>query len=63
MGDQPYCHHRAVELLREGVRERIEKKKPAPGEPFDYSIFEAIREPWPADEIAAAREKALLPPL
>jgi radical SAM protein with 4Fe4S-binding SPASM domain len=62
-GDQPYCHHRASELLREGVRERIQKKTPAPGEPFDYAIFEVIREPWPEGEIAAARAKAMLDPL
>jgi radical SAM protein with 4Fe4S-binding SPASM domain len=56
IGDNPYCHHRALELLQKGERERIEKKSPAPGEPFDYSIFELIREPWPEAEKARAEE-------
>ncbi len=49
-GDNPYCHHRTIELLQRGVRERIRKVVAAPGEPFDYSRFETFEEPWPEDE-------------
>jgi radical SAM protein with 4Fe4S-binding SPASM domain len=53
-GDNPYCHHRALELLARGKRERIRKKKAAPGEPFDYAIYEYVEEPWPDSEHAIA---------
>jgi radical SAM protein with 4Fe4S-binding SPASM domain len=55
IGDNPYCHHRALELLAKGERETIEKKQQAPGEPFDYSIFEIHRSPWPEAELERAR--------
>lgn len=57
-GDNPYCHHRALELLREGKRERIEKVSPAEGQPFDHGRFRIVVEDWPADELARARELA-----
>jgi radical SAM protein with 4Fe4S-binding SPASM domain len=57
-GNNPYCHHRALELLDEGKRERVELVAPAPGEPFDYGRFECIEEPWPESELARARELA-----
>jgi radical SAM protein with 4Fe4S-binding SPASM domain len=53
-GDNPYCHHRAIELFSRGVRERIRKKTAAPGEPFDYAVYEYVEEPWPeADRLVA----------
>jgi radical SAM protein with 4Fe4S-binding SPASM domain len=55
-GNNPYCHHRALELLREGRRERLELAEPAPGEPFDHGRYTLIEEPWPADLLARARE-------
>ena len=55
-GNNPYCHHRAIELLERGVRERIVPATRAPGEPFDYGTFELIEEPWPADERARAEK-------
>jgi radical SAM protein with 4Fe4S-binding SPASM domain len=55
-GNNPYCHHRALELLREGRRERIELAVAAPGEPFDHGEYQLIEEPWPADLLARARE-------
>jgi hypothetical protein len=48
-GNNPYCHHRALELLRQGKRERIVRTRPAEGMPFDYGRFEIVEEPWPAD--------------
>jgi radical SAM protein with 4Fe4S-binding SPASM domain len=51
-GETPLCHHRALELLKTGERERIELDKPAPGTPFDYSVYRIVREPWPSLEEA-----------
>jgi hypothetical protein len=55
-GNNPYCHHRALELLREGRRERIELREAAPGEPFDHATYELIEEAWPAELLVRARE-------
>jgi hypothetical protein len=60
-GNNPYCHHRALELTREGKRERVVRAAPAPGEPFDYGRFEIVEEPWPEDELARAQELAACP--
>jgi radical SAM protein with 4Fe4S-binding SPASM domain len=43
-GNNPYCHHRALEMQRAGKRERIERVKLAPGVPFDYAEFQLIEE-------------------
>jgi radical SAM protein with 4Fe4S-binding SPASM domain len=43
-GNNPFCHHRAVMLDREGHRERIEHVMAAPGESFDNGLFRVIRE-------------------
>lgn len=43
-GNNPMCHHRALELDREGLRERLEPVRAAPGEPFDHGLFRLIRE-------------------
>lgn len=61
-GNNPFCHHRAIELTREGKRERLVKTAPAPGKPFDFATFEIILEDWPEDELARARELASLVP-
>lgn len=49
-GDNPYCHHRATELMKRGVREVIVRSKPAPGLPFDHAVFDVVEEPFPRDE-------------
>lgn len=54
-GNNPYCHHRALELLREGDRERLAPKTAAPNQPFDHGTFEIVREPWPQELLPAAR--------
>jgi radical SAM protein with 4Fe4S-binding SPASM domain len=54
-GNNPYCHHRALTLLERGVRERVELKAPAPGEPFDHATYVIVEEPWED----AARERML----
>lgn len=57
-GNNPYCHHRALDLLRAGRRERLELAAPAPGQPFDHAEYRLIEEPWPADLLAQARRVA-----
>ncbi len=44
-GDNPYCHHRALEHNARGLRERLVLRSPAPGEPFDHGMFEVVVEP------------------
>jgi radical SAM protein with 4Fe4S-binding SPASM domain len=57
-GNNPFCHHRALEYLREGKRERLIRTEAAPGLPFDHGTWEIVLEDWPADELARARELA-----
>lgn len=51
-GNNPFCHHRALELLRDGKRERLVKTRAAEGMPFDYGLFEIVEETWPEQERA-----------
>ena len=46
-GNNPYCHHRALELKRSGLRERVVRVEEAPGLPFDQGRFELVTEPLP----------------
>lgn len=46
-GNNPYCHHRVLELARAGKRERLVKVADAPGRPFDNGRFEIVEEPLP----------------
>jgi radical SAM protein with 4Fe4S-binding SPASM domain len=57
-GNNPFCHHRALELLRRGRRERVVQVEKAPGEAFDHGVFEIIEEDWPDTELARARSVA-----
>ncbi len=43
-GNNPMCHHRALELDRAGLRERLEPVRAAPGQPFDHGLLRLIRE-------------------
>jgi radical SAM protein with 4Fe4S-binding SPASM domain len=43
-GNNPFCHHRALEMAREGKRERIVRVREAPGQPFDHGLFEVVVE-------------------
>lgn len=49
-GNNPYCHHRALEFQRRGLRERLVPVAPAPGLPFDHGRFELTVEPWESPE-------------
>lgn len=44
-GNNPYCHHRALELAARGVQERLDPERPAPGRPFDNGRFRLAEEP------------------
>lgn len=46
-GNNPYCHHRALELAERGQRERLVKVEAAPGQPFDFGRFEIVLEDLP----------------
>jgi radical SAM protein with 4Fe4S-binding SPASM domain len=49
-GNNPYCHHRALQLRRRGLRERIVPATPAPGTPFDHGRFALVEEAFDAPE-------------
>lgn len=49
-GNNPFCHHRALTLAGQGLRERIRLVERAPGVPFDYGRFEIIEEPLDGEE-------------
>ena len=57
-GNNPFCHHRALELLREGKRERLVRTHAAEGAPFDHGRFDIVVEDWAPDELAVARRLA-----
>jgi radical SAM protein with 4Fe4S-binding SPASM domain len=44
-GNNPYCHHRALEFEKHGLRERLVHVEAAPGTPFDHGRFEIVVEP------------------
>ncbi len=44
-GNNPYCHHRALEQAKRGIRERVYPKVRAQGLPFDNGEFALIEEP------------------
>lgn len=46
-GNNPYCHHRALDFEARGLRERVEQTQAAPGRPFDHAQWQIIVEPTP----------------
>ena len=46
-GNNPYCHHRALEHQARGLRERLVPVASAPGRPFDHGLFEVVVEAIP----------------
>lgn len=48
-GNNPYCHHRALEHEARGLRERVVQVTQPWGEPFDYGRWEIIVEPIDAE--------------
>ena len=43
-GNNPLCHHRALEFDKKGLRERLVPIAPPPGKPFDQGRFEIVVE-------------------
>jgi Y-X(10)_GDL-associated radical SAM protein len=50
-GNNPYCHHRALELAKHGFRERVEQVERAPGQSFDHGRFELVLETHEEDRV------------
>jgi radical SAM protein with 4Fe4S-binding SPASM domain len=44
-GNNPFCYHRAVELKKRGIRERLVPVERAPNQPYDFGRFEIVEEP------------------
>lgn len=44
-GNNPMCYHRAREMGRKGLRERLVKVRDAGGQSFDHGEFEIVLEP------------------
>ncbi|MGH7297581.1 MAG: radical SAM protein, partial [Polyangiaceae bacterium] len=57
-GNNPYCHHRALDLLEQGQRERVVRVEAPAGTPFDHGRFEVVLENWPDGELPRARAVA-----
>lgn len=49
-GNNPYCHHRVLDLAKHGLRERVVKIKDAPQESFAIGEFALITEAIPGVE-------------
>ncbi len=45
-GNNPYCHHRVLELERQGLRERIVRTGPSDGQPYQASRHRVVLERW-----------------
>ncbi len=43
-GNNPFCHYRALQMDKEGMRERIELVKPAGADGFAFALFRIVRE-------------------
>lgn len=48
-GNNPYCHYRVLQLQREGLRERVVKRREASPQSFGVGEFELIEERIPSD--------------
>jgi radical SAM protein with 4Fe4S-binding SPASM domain len=57
-GNNPFCHHRVLELGRAGKRERIVRVEEAPGLPFDHGKFDLILEDDPGSAMETSHEPA-----
>jgi hypothetical protein len=57
-GNNPYCHHRALRLLRQGRRERVVRMTAPPGQSFDLATWEILEEDWPDGELQRAQAVA-----
>ena len=58
-GNNPYCHHRALEFEKRGLRERLVQVESAPGTPFDHGRFDLVVEPIGAETSTTRRRLPL----
>ncbi len=58
-GNNPYCHHRALEMQSRGLRERLVLAEAAPGLPFDHGRFDIVVEPYADEGVARASTERL----
>lgn len=56
-GNNPFCYYRAAQLKKKGLRERIVLAKQAPGDPYDFGLYEIVEEPWDASPQAPAKRR------
>jgi radical SAM protein with 4Fe4S-binding SPASM domain len=54
-GNNPYCHHRALTLLKAGRRERVVRVTAPPGLSFDLGKWDLVEEDWDGEELERAR--------
>jgi radical SAM protein with 4Fe4S-binding SPASM domain len=59
-GNNPMCHYRALEMDKNGLRERLVKVKDAQGLPFDHGEFALVVEPVPGRPAARAPDRILV---
>jgi|GEM_PF-200920 len=62
-GNNPYCHHRALELLMRGERERLIRVCKAPGKNRDCALFELVTEPAPEPWATQMRARNAVDPI
>jgi radical SAM protein with 4Fe4S-binding SPASM domain len=55
-GNNPYCHHRALEFAQRGQRERLVRVEAPIGQPFDHGRFDLIVEDFPPSAPAGPKE-------
>ena len=59
-GNNPYCHHRALEHAKRGLRERLVQVARGNGAPFDHGKFEIVVEPCDAPVTGGKRRLAIV---
>ncbi len=58
-GNNPYCHHRALELEKQGLRERLVPVAAPPGVPFDHGRFRIVTEPLETPAVVPALQEGM----
>ena len=58
-GNNPYCHHRVLELSERGLRERVVQIERAPGKPFDHGRFALVLETLDGESAVSSTEPGL----
>ncbi len=59
-GNNPYCHYRARDFAKRGLRERLVRVEAPPGAPFDHGRFEIVVEPLDAPDVRPTEPQKLV---